>query len=43
MQQFLKLILEFVFVTGNESVPIQLALCLFPWLAVSSDKILMYF
>ena len=28
---------------GNESVPIQLAQCRFPGLAVSSDKILVYF
>ena len=36
------MMMSFVFV-GNESVPIQLAQCRFPGLAISSAKILLYF
>jgi len=32
-----------VYAIGNESVPMQLAQCRFPALAISSDKILIYF
>jgi len=38
-----ELMLRRTHIIGNESVPIQLAQCRFPGLAISSAKILIYF